>query len=109
MIAHAVAQPLDELELVAREDDRHPGVGPLAEHARHHVDGDRVEPGEGLVEDEHVRPEDEGRRQLDPLLVAQAQRLELGVAPVGEAEAVQPAAARPPGPPAPVMPCSSPR
>ena len=88
--AHAVAQPLDELELVAREDDRDTRVRPLAEHARHHVDSDRVEPGEGLVEHQKVRPEDEGRGQLDPLLVAQAQRLQLGIAPVGEAEPVQP-------------------
>ena len=91
MMPDPVAQPLDELELVAREDDGDSGVRPFAEDARHHVDGDRVEPGERFVEDEHVRSEDEGRGQLDPLLVAQAERLELGVAPVGEAEAVQPA------------------
>ncbi len=97
--AHAVAQPLDELELVAREDDGDSCVRPFAEHVRHHVDGDRVEPGERLVEDEHVRSEDEGGGQLDALLVAQAERLELGVAPVGEAEAVQPARARRPGRP----------
>ena len=67
----------------------------------HDVDGDRVEPGERLVEDEHVGPEDERGGQLDPLLVAQAERLELGVAPVGEAEAVQPAHAPPRGLPRP--------
>ena len=89
--ADAVAQPLDELELVAREDDRDTCVRAFAEHARHHVDGDRIEPRKRLVEHEHVRPEDECRGQLDPLLVAQAERLQLGVAPVGEPEPVQPA------------------
>ena len=92
--AHPVAQPLDELELVAREDDGDPRIGPLAQHLRHDVDGDRVEPGERLVEHEHVGPEDEGRGQLDALLVAQAQRLQLGVAPLGEAEALEPAEGR---------------
>ena len=57
----------------------------------HHVDGDRIEPGERLVEHEHVRTEDECGGQLDALLVAQAERLEVGVAPVGETEPVQPA------------------
>ncbi len=72
------------------EDDRHTRVRPLAEDAGHHVDGDRIQAGERLVEHEHIGPEDEGRGQLDPLLVAQAQGLQFGVAPVGEAEPVQP-------------------
>ena len=76
---------------MAREDDGDSCVRPFAEHARHHVDGDRIEPGERFVEHEHVRPEDECCGQLDPLLVAQAEGLQLGVAPVGETEPVQPA------------------
>ncbi len=38
--AHAVADPLDELEFVAREDHGDTCVRPFAEHVRHHVDGD---------------------------------------------------------------------
>ncbi len=88
---HPVAQPLDELELVAREDDGEACVRLLAEDGAHHVDGDRIEPGERLVENEDVRAEDEGRRKLDALLVAEAERLQLVVAPLAEAEALQPA------------------
>jgi len=95
--AHPVAHPLDELELMAREDDGDSCVRPFAEDVRHHVDGDRVEPGERLVEHEDVRTEDESGGQLDTLLVAQAERLEIVVGPVLQPEAIKPAHGRDPG------------
>ena len=48
-----IAEPLDEVELVAREHDGHAVVRRLTpEHAGEHVDADRVETREGLVEHE---------------------------------------------------------
>ena len=39
----AVAEPLDEVELVGGEQDRHPAMGVLAQDVGHLVDGVRVE------------------------------------------------------------------
>ena len=49
-------------------------------------------PRERLVEDEQLRVVDERRRELDALLVAVGEVLELGLRPVPEAEALQPRA-----------------
>ena len=76
---------------MAGEDDGDARVRPFPEHVGHHVHGNGIEPGEGLVEHQHLRPEDQGRGELDPLLVAEAEGLELAVAPLGQAEALQPA------------------
>jgi hypothetical protein len=89
--ADAVAQPLDELQLVAGEDDRHPVVGLAAQHAAHHLDRRGVQPGERLVEDEHLRVVHQRRGELDALLVAQRQLLHLVAEAVADAEHVRPA------------------
>ena len=74
-----------------REDDADAGRGALADDLGHRRDADRVEAGERLVEDEQLRVVDERRRQLDPLLVAVRQLLELRLRPVGEAHPLEPA------------------
>ena len=56
-----LADVLDEVELVAREDDPDAGRRPLAEDLGHRRDADRVEAGERLVEDEQLRVVDERR------------------------------------------------
>ena len=61
-------------------------AGLADEHLGQRVDGDRVEAGERLVEDEHVGPVEQGADQLDALLVAEREVLELVADPVGEAE-----------------------
>ena len=61
---------------------------------RHRRDPERVEAAERLVEDEQLRVVDERRPELDPLLVAVGQRLELRPRPVAETEAVEPARGR---------------
>ena len=72
-----VAEPLDQLELVAREHDGHAVARRLApQHAGEHVDPDRVEPRERLVEDEHVGPVHERGGELHALLVAERERLD---------------------------------
>ena len=85
-----LAQVLDEVELVRRE--QHRGATPRLGHEDlgQGVDGDRVEPGERLVEDEHVRFVDEGADQLDALLVAEREVLEVAADPVAEVEALEP-------------------
>jgi hypothetical protein len=45
-----------------------------------------------LIEDQQVGFEDEGGSKLDPLLVAQAQALELVLGARGETEAIEPGA-----------------
>ena len=91
-----VAQPLHEVELVAGEHHRHALVGLLPQHAAHHVDRDRVEAGERLVEHQDLRVVDECGGELHPLLVAEAQLLHVVVAPLGDAEPLGPGVRRPP-------------
>ena len=62
-----------------------------AQHAGQHVDADRVEAGERLVEHEQLGVVDERRRQLDALLVAERQRLDAVVGALGDAEPLEPA------------------
>ena len=52
--ADRVAEPLDQVELVAGEDDRHALAALLEQRLGEGVDADRVEAGERLVEDEHL-------------------------------------------------------
>ena len=51
----ALAEPLDEVELVGGEEDRHAARGVLAQQVGHVVDGGRVEAAERLVEHEGAR------------------------------------------------------
>ena len=89
-----LADVLDEVELVAGEDNPDAGRRPLAEDLGHRRDPDRVEAGERLVEDEQLRVVDERRAQLDALLVAVRQRLELVPLAVGQAQPGEPAGGR---------------
>ena len=52
---NALAEPLDEVQLVAGEDHRHALGGLLAQHLGERVDAYRVQPGERLVEDQQRR------------------------------------------------------
>src|SRR3954468_20914776 len=91
-----VAQALDELELVAGEHDRHAGPRALAQHLAQHVDADRVEAGERLVEHEQLGVVRERRAELRALLVAERERLRAPLGDLGEAEALEPAPRRRP-------------
>jgi hypothetical protein len=51
--------------------------------------GERVDPGRGLVEEEHARLVEDGTGQREPLAQAQRQRQRLAVGEAGEAEARQ--------------------
>ena len=72
-----LAQVLDEVELVRREQHRGAAASFGDEDLRQRVDGDRVEAGERLVEDQDVGLVDEGADQLDALLVAEREVLEV--------------------------------
>jgi len=85
-----VAQALDELELVAGEDDGNAAARLLPEHPRQHVDADGIESAERLVEDERIRPVNERGRELDALLVPQRQRLGSVAPAFGDAEQLRP-------------------
>ena len=50
-----LADVLDELELVAREEHRRAASRLAAKHLGKRVDGDRVKAGKRLVEDEQLR------------------------------------------------------
>ncbi len=84
-----LAEVLDEVELVAREQEVPPGAHVGEDHLRQELDGGRVEAGEGLVEHEHVGLVDHGRRQLHPLGHAAGQVLDLVLGAVGEAEPLE--------------------
>ncbi len=95
--ADRVAQPLDQVELVAGEDDGHALAGLLEQRLGEGVDADRVQPGERLVEDQHLGPADQRGGQLDPLLVAQRQLLDGVAAALAQAEPLDPLAGGPRG------------
>ena len=86
-----LADVLDEVELVAAEDDPDAGIRALAKDLGHGRHAQRVEPREGLVEDQQLRLVDQCGRELDALLVAVREVLQLAPGPVGEAETFQPA------------------
>ena len=87
----SLAEVLDEVELVRREQHRRPAPGLGDEHLGQRVDGDRVEPGERLVEHQDVGLVDQRADQLHPLLVAEREVLELVAGAIGEAQLGQPA------------------
>jgi hypothetical protein len=84
-----VAQPLDQLELMTGEQHRHAARDLGAQHPAQHVDTDRVEAGERLVEHQQLRAMHERRRELHALLVAERQRLQLVARAIGQAEALE--------------------
>ena len=88
--ADPVAQRLDQLELVRREQHRHARRGLVAQHPAHHVDRDGVEAGERLVEHQDLGVVDERRGQLHALLVAQRQLEDLVAAPLRDAQHLGP-------------------
>ena len=47
---------------------------------------DRVEARERLVEDQHLGPVDQGRGELDPLLVAERKLLQVVPGPIGHTQ-----------------------
>ena len=85
-----LAQVLDQVELVAREQHRRARGGELGEQLGHGADRDRIEAGERLVEHEQLRLVDERGDQLDALLVAVRQRVEAVARAIGEAEPLEP-------------------
>ena len=90
-----VAEALDELELVAGEQDRHAGLaGPGDEDLAHDVDADGIQAAERLVEDERDRVVDERRGELHPLLVPQRELLHAVVCAVRHADLLHPVARR---------------
>ena len=76
------------------------------EHAAEHVDADRVEAGERLVEHEQLRVVHERGRELHALLVAERERLHAVAGALGEAEPLDPAVRRRPRRRAASAPCS---
>ncbi len=88
--ADVLAQVLHQFELVAREDHGHAGVDLLHDDALQVGDHDRVEAGEGLVEDEQPRCVHESDRELDALSVSGRQRLHQLVAAIPEADPLDP-------------------
>jgi hypothetical protein len=84
-----VAEPLDQFELVAREEHRHPGRGPVAQHVDHHLDGERVEARERLVEHQHLGLVHQGGGDLGALLVAEGELLELLAGAFAQAEPLE--------------------
>ncbi len=85
----AVAQALDEVELVAGEEHRDAVAGVFPQQVDHRVDGQRVEPGEGLVEDQRGRPGQHRGDDLHPLLVAERELLEVVLGALAEPEPLE--------------------
>ena len=71
-----------------------PASRDLRELGRQHVDRDRIEPGERLVEHDDLGFVEERPGQLHPLLVAERQLLDLGRRPVGQAQPLEPLVGR---------------
>ena len=69
----------------------HAGGGVFGQHAAEHVDADRVEAGERLVEHEQLRLVHQRGGELDALLVAERELLDAVLGALGQAEALDPA------------------
>ena len=80
-----LAQPLGMGDDVGREDDRRAGVGLAADQLLEPALVDRVEPGEGLVEDDQARLVDDRAEQLDGLRHALGQGADRLLRPLAEA------------------------
>ena len=86
-----VAEALDKLELMAREEHGGALARTLDQRVGEHVDRNRVEPRKRLVEDQHVGLVHERRRELDALLVAERERIDAVLPPLLHAEPLGPA------------------
>ena len=84
-----VAEALDDVELVRREEHRGTGCRDIREHRLHRLDGHRVESRERLVEHEHLGAVHECRGDLRALLVAEREALDGVVRALAEAEALE--------------------
>ena len=84
------ADVFHQLELVAGEEHRGTAGRLAAQHVRERLHCDRVESGEGLVEDEQLRLVHQRRRELRPLLVAVRELLHLGIRPLVESKTLEP-------------------
>ena len=85
-----LADVLDQVELVAGEEDGGAAFCLRAQQLGERLHGDRIEPCERLVEHEQLRLVHERRRKLRPLLVAMRELLQLRRRPLGKAEPLQP-------------------
>ena len=85
-----LADVLDELELMAREEHRRAAGRLAAEHLGERAHGERIEPGEGLVEHEQLGLVQQRRRELGALLVAVRELLDLRAGAIGETEPLEP-------------------
>ena len=73
---------LDEVELMAGEHNADACRRPFPEDLGHRRDADRIQTGERLVKDKQLRIMDQGGAELDALLVAMGERLQLVLRPV---------------------------
>ena len=103
-----LADVLDELELVAGEEDGGAARRLAAEHLGERVHRDRVEAGERLVEDEQLGLVQQRGRELCALLVAVRELLHLRAGAILEAEPLEPAS-RPRARRRVVSPCRQPK
>jgi hypothetical protein len=85
-----LAEPLDQVELMAGEDHRDAATGPLGEHLGEHVDAHRVQAGERLVEHQQLWPVHQRCSKLHALLVPERELLDPVAAPLCHAEAFRP-------------------
>jgi len=74
---------------VARETTDDPGRRPHREDGGEAIDGGRVQPREGLVQDQEPRVVRQRHRQLGPLLVAVREGFDPVPAALGEAETLR--------------------
>src|SRR5699024_1309729 len=81
-----VDHPLDEVELVAGKDDRDAFVPALAEEVCEGIHTRGVEPGERLVEYQQFGAVYQRHGELDALLIAQREGLEIASAQLGQLE-----------------------
>jgi hypothetical protein len=83
---------LDQVKLVAGEQDGDTSHGSFGQNLAHLIDTPRVQAGEGLIKDQQRGVMHERGGELHPLLVAVRQRVEPGGFTVAQAEAAQPVA-----------------
>jgi len=86
---HVLAQVLHNVELMAGEEHRRPGMRPLGQDLSQARRRHRVEAGEGLVEHDQVGLVHQGHGQLHPLLVAVREVLHPIAQPLLQPEAGQ--------------------
>ena len=81
-----LAHILDQIELMAREHDRHTFGSQFAQRPGKGLDTDGIEAGERLIEDQEFGIRGQSRGELHALLVAVGEILELRAASVRQAE-----------------------